>query len=84
MLQQVSHIMRQALREGDWLARWGGEEFILFLHHSDRADAVAAAERIRLAIKAHPLKTSQGTGNYRQLRHRRVPGWRREYLSCAV
>lgn len=61
VLQQVSHIMRQALREGDWLARWGGEEFILFLHHSDRVDAVAAAERIRLAIKAHPLKTAQGS-----------------------
>jgi diguanylate cyclase (GGDEF)-like protein/PAS domain S-box-containing protein len=61
VLRQVSHIMRLALREGDWLARWGGEEFILFLHHSDRADAVAAAERVRLAIKAHPLDTSQGS-----------------------
>ncbi|MBU1691451.1 MAG: EAL domain-containing protein [Gammaproteobacteria bacterium] len=60
VLQQVSHIMRQALREGDWLARWGGEEFILFLHDSNRADAIAAAERIRLAIKTHPLKTGQG------------------------
>jgi len=60
VLQQVANIMRQALREGDWMARWGGEEFILFLHHSDRADAVAAAERIRLAIKAHPLMTHQG------------------------
>lgn len=60
VLQQVSNIMRQALREGDWLARWGGEEFILFLHHSDRADAFIAAERIRLAIKAHPLMTHQG------------------------
>lgn len=60
VLQQVANIMRQALREGDWMARWGGEEFILFLHHSDRADAVAAAERIRLAIKAYPLMTHQG------------------------
>ena len=61
VLQQTAHIMRQALREGDWVARWGGEEFILFLHHSDHADAVAAAERIRAAIKANPLKTSQGS-----------------------
>lgn len=60
VLRQVSHVMRLALREGDWLARWGGEEFILFLHHSDRSDAVAAAERIRMALRAHPLKTSQG------------------------
>lgn len=61
VLQQVSRIMRQTLREGDWLARWGGEEFILFLHHSDSADAVTAAERVRLAIKDHPPKTSQGS-----------------------
>jgi diguanylate cyclase (GGDEF)-like protein len=60
VLQQVAHVMRQALREGDWVARWGGEEFILFLHHSDQIDAFAAAERIREAIKAAPIKTSQG------------------------
>lgn len=61
VLQQVARIMRHALREGDWLARWGGEEFILFLHHSSHADAFAAAERIREAIKAQSLKTSQGS-----------------------
>lgn len=60
VLQQVAQIMRQALREGDWVARWGGEEFILFLHHSHSADAVSAVERIRLAIKARPLQTRQG------------------------
>lgn len=61
VLQQTALIMRQALREGDWVARWGGEEFILFLHNSDHADALAAAERIRAALKAEPLKTSQGS-----------------------
>ena len=61
VLKQVAHIMRQALREGDWVARWGGEEFLLFLHHSDHADALAAAERIREAIKAQPLQTGQGS-----------------------
>lgn len=60
VLQQVAQVMRHALREGDWVARWGGEEFILFLHHSDQVDAFVAAERIREAIKAHPIKTSEG------------------------
>ena len=60
VLQQVANIMRQVLREGDWVARWGGEEFILFLHHSYSADAVAAVERIRHAIKARPLPTRLG------------------------
>lgn len=60
VLQQVAHIMRSALREGDWLARWGGEEFILFLHQSHSAEAVAGVERIRQALRAQPLQTRQG------------------------
>lgn len=60
VLRQSTHIMRQALREGDWIARWGGEEFILFLHQSSSAEAIAAVERIRLALKAHPLVTREG------------------------
>lgn len=61
VLRQTAQIMRQALREGDWVARWGGEEFILFLHNSDHSDAVAAAERIRAALKTKPLETSHGS-----------------------
>jgi diguanylate cyclase (GGDEF)-like protein len=60
ILRQVSHAMREALREGDWIARWGGEEFILFLHHSSGEEAFAAAERVRLAVKASPCVTKSG------------------------
>lgn len=60
VLRQSSQIMRDALREGDWIARWGGEEFILFLHHSSGDEAFAAVERVRLAIKARPCITRAG------------------------
>lgn len=60
VLQQSSQIMRGALREGDWIARWGGEEFILFLHHSSTNEAFAAVERVRLALKANPCTTRSG------------------------
>lgn len=60
VLRQASHTMREALREGDWIARWGGEEFILFLHHSSGGEAFAAAERVRLAVKASPCVTKSG------------------------
>jgi len=60
VLQHVSAIMRGALREGDWVARWGGEEFIVFLHHSSGQEAFNAMERLREEIKSRPLETPHG------------------------
>jgi len=60
VLQHVSAIMRGALREGDWVARWGGEEFIVFLHHSSGQEAFNVMERLREEIKARPLATPHG------------------------
>jgi diguanylate cyclase (GGDEF)-like protein len=50
VLKAVSGVLRQAVRQGDVLARWGGEEFIVFLPESDLDDAIALAERLRGAI----------------------------------
>jgi diguanylate cyclase (GGDEF)-like protein len=60
VLRHVSAIMRGALREGDWVARWGGEEFIVFLHHSTGQEAFNAMERMREEIKSRPLQTRHG------------------------
>ena len=60
VLRHVSAIMRGALREGDWVARWGGEEFIVFLHHSTGQEAFNAMERLREEIKGRPLQTRHG------------------------
>ena len=60
VLRHVAKIMCSALREGDWVARWGGEEFIIFLHQSDQQEAYAAMERLREEIKARPLSTAHG------------------------
>jgi diguanylate cyclase (GGDEF)-like protein len=60
VLRHAAKIMRRTLREGDWVARWGGEEFIVFLHHSTAEDAQVAMERLRLAIGSEPFVTSQG------------------------
>jgi diguanylate cyclase (GGDEF)-like protein len=59
-LLHVAGILREALREGDWVARWGGEEFIIFLHHAEASAAFAAMERLRLAIKGNPVTTPHG------------------------
>lgn len=60
VLRHVAGIMKAELREGDWVARWGGEEFIVFLHQSDAAAAQVAMERMRLAIKGNPVSTAHG------------------------
>lgn len=60
VLQHVGAILQRALRESDWVARWGGEEFILFLHRSTGQEAFNAMERLREEIKAHPLVTPHG------------------------
>jgi len=60
VLVHVAGIMKAALREGDWVARWGGEEFIIFLHQSDALSAQFAMERLRLAIKGNPVSTAHG------------------------
>lgn len=60
VLKQVAVVMQSALREGDWLARWGGEEFIVYLRDSDAVAATQAMERLRLAVKTTPINTPEG------------------------
>ncbi|MFC8800100.1 diguanylate cyclase [Promicromonospora sp. NPDC057138] len=47
----AEHLHRE-LRAGDVGGRWGGEEFLLVLPHTDLAGAVAVADRIRAATAA--------------------------------
>lgn len=60
VLRHVARIMATVLREGDWVARWGGEEFLIFLHESDDQKAFHVMERLLEEIKAQPLATRHG------------------------
>lgn len=55
LLQHVAQLLRGALREVDLAARLGGEEFGLLLPEADLEQAMAVAERVRLAIESSPL-----------------------------
>jgi diguanylate cyclase (GGDEF)-like protein len=46
-LRQFSKILTTALRPGDVLARWGGEEFLLLLPDTPMEDALQVLERLR-------------------------------------
>ena len=49
-LQSFAHTARQALRQGDILSRWGGEEFVLMLCDTPRPEADALLERLRMQV----------------------------------
>lgn len=54
-LVTVARELRRIGRVGDVAARWGGEEFVLFLPETNLDEAVSVAERLREDIKAKRL-----------------------------
>ncbi len=66
VLRDFAALLRRELRNGDTLARVGGEEFAVVLFGVDRDDAVAFSERIGRELQARgsgdtpPLSTSAG------------------------
>lgn len=52
VLQALADVLRHALREVDFVARTGGEEFVLLIVETPADEAVHAAERIRRDVEA--------------------------------
>lgn len=57
VLKAVAKLLKQSVRTNDLVARFGGEEFVVFLANSDMDHAAFVAERIRatLATKRLPM-----------------------------
>lgn len=54
-LQSVCRVANRVLREGDWLGRWGGEEFLCVLPDASDEEAVRVAERLRQEVQERPF-----------------------------
>ncbi|MBL1262853.1 GGDEF domain-containing protein [Methylomicrobium sp. RS1] len=53
ILSAVAEFVKRQLRKGDTLARWGGEEFLLLLPHTDLDGARVLAEKICATVAEH-------------------------------
>jgi predicted signal transduction protein with EAL and GGDEF domain len=60
VLVQFGQRLQALLRDSDLLVRWGGEEFLVVAHDTDRARAAELAERIRAAVEATPFVAESG------------------------
>lgn len=52
VLTTVAHILRDKIRDTDFLARMGGEEFVTLLPETTADAAIVAAEKLRKSIEA--------------------------------
>lgn len=60
VLEHVAEILRQEMRNEDVVGRWGGEEFLAVLPHTDVAGAIQIAERLRQAVQDMPYTNKAG------------------------
>ena len=63
MLRAVSRLLSSLARQGDTVARWGGEEFVVVLPETDLAGARRFAERLRRTIEANSVEDMQTTAS---------------------
>ena len=66
VLQAVAAAMARALRESDYLGRWGGEEFVAVLPNVRTDRALVVAEKVREAVATfrfeHDLRVTVSIG----------------------
>jgi diguanylate cyclase (GGDEF)-like protein len=55
LLQELAALVQNSVRKDDIFGRFGGEEFLLILPHTNAQQAMAAADKVRLAIANHPF-----------------------------
>lgn len=59
VLEHLAQVLRDAIRETDWVARFGGEEFVVLLPNTQEG-AEVVAEKIRAAVEASNPPTIDG------------------------
>ena len=60
VLQQFAQVLARLVRTGDYVARWGGEEFLLVFRPMPQRDVATIGERIRSAVVGHAFDLGNG------------------------
>jgi diguanylate cyclase (GGDEF)-like protein len=60
VLREVGFLLRSAVRETDYPARYGGDEFVVILPQTDLPAAQALGEKLRRLIEAHAFLQEEG------------------------
>jgi diguanylate cyclase (GGDEF)-like protein len=60
VLREVGFLLRAAVRETDYPARYGGDEFVVILPQTDGQSARFLAEKLRAMIEEHTFLQEEG------------------------
>jgi diguanylate cyclase (GGDEF)-like protein len=86
-LRHVVRILSGGLRKGDFLGRYGGEEFTIFFFNADADTGMAIAERLRNALASSPVllenQSVQITASFGVARAEGDPG-EKEYVQKLI
>ena len=63
-ISMVSNTLRSSLRGNDYIARWGGEEFLILLDGVDKQKAPGIVERLRKLIQKNTIHEIQLTMSF--------------------
>ena len=59
-LKHVIEVISNGIRKGDWIARWGGDEFILLMLNAEEEASANIMVRIVESLQDNPFSTANG------------------------
>ncbi|WP_312654584.1 diguanylate cyclase [Proteiniclasticum sp.] len=63
LLKEITSVLRDNLREGDILCRYGGDEFCVILPRTGKEKAIIVADRLREAVCQYDYKGKENLNN---------------------